>query len=385
MSAAPSADHSNLLRRALAKAARERVDQVGGMWLCIEGGQGLLRQSAFSFTASAGAFPAPSMLLPSLAILMGLVLLIWSADRFVDGASATAHHFSMPALLVGMLVVGFGTSAPELVVSVLAALDGRPALALGNAWGSNILNTSLILGATALLLPIAVQSGVLRKELPILMAATGLSAALVWDGVLTRGDSLLLLAVFLALIIWSILAARGQGRDTLAMETATELRQGAMPLQRALIWLALGLVVLVVSSRLLVWGAVAIAQTLGVSDAVIGLTVVAIGTSLPELAACITAARKGEDGIALGNVLGSSLFNTLAVVGLAGVIAPMDIEPALLTRDLPVMAGLTVLLFVMGWGFKGHGRINRTEGGLLVLAYLAYTGWLLTTLSPASA
>lgn len=325
------------------------------------------------------------MLLPSLAILMGLVLLIWSADRFVDGASATAHHFSVPALLVGMLVVGFGTSAPELVVSVLAALDGRPALALGNAWGSNILNTSLILGVTALLLPIAVQSGVLRKELPILMAATGLSAALVWDGVLTRGDALLLLAVFLALIIWSILAARGQGRDTLAVETATELRQGAMPLQRALIWLALGLVVLVVSSRLLVWGAVAIAQTLGVSDAVIGLTVVAIGTSLPELAACIAAARKGEDGIVLGNVLGSSLFNTLAVVGLAGAIAPMDIEPALLTRDLPVMAGLTVLLFVMGWGFKGPGRINRTEGGLLVLAYLAYTGWLLATLSPASA
>jgi cation:H+ antiporter len=324
------------------------------------------------------------MLLPSLAILLGLVLLIWSADRFVDGASATAHHFSMPPLLVGMLVMGFGTSAPELVVSVFAAVDGSPSLALGNAWGSNILNTSLILGVTVIVLPIAVRSGVLRKELPILLLATGLSAALVWDGVLTRGDSLLLLAVFAALIVWSIVVVRGQDSDTLAVETATELRQGAMPLQRALTWLALGLMVLVVSSRLLVWGAVAIAQTLGVSDAVIGLTVVAIGTSLPELAACITAARKGEDDIALGNVLGSSLFNTLAVVGLAGAIAPMDIEPALLTRDLPVMAGLTVLLFVMGWGFKGPGRINRLEGGLLVLAYLAYTAWLLTTLSPAS-
>jgi cation:H+ antiporter len=325
------------------------------------------------------------MLIPSLAILLGLVLLIWSADRFVDGASATAHHFSMPPLLVGMLVVGFGTSAPELVVSVFAALDGSPSLALGNAWGSNILNTSLILGTTAILLPIAVQSGVLRKELPVLMGATGLSAALAWDGVLTRGDSLLLLAVFVVLIAWSIVAVRGQDSDTLAVETAAELRQGAMPLQRALIWLALGLLVLVVSSRLLVWGAVAIAQSLGVSDAVIGLTVVAIGTSLPELAACIAAARKGEDDIALGNVLGSSLFNTLAVVGLAGAIAPMDIEPALLTRDLPVMAGLTVVVFVMGWGFKGPGRINRVEGGLLVLAYLAYTAWLLTTLSPASA
>ena len=323
-------------------------------------------------------------MLPSLAILLGLVLLVWSADHFVEGASATAHHFAMPPLLVGMLVVGFGTSAPELVVSVLAALDGSPGLALGNAWGSNILNTSLILGVTALMLPIAVQSGVLRKELPILMAATGLSAALVWDGTLTRLDSWLLLAVFAVLIVWSIVAARGQGRDTLAMETATELRQGAMPLRRALVWLALGLLVLVVSSRLLVWGAVAIAQTLGVSDAVIGLTVVAIGTSLPELAACIAAARKGEGDIALGNVLGSSLFNTLAVVGLAGAIAPLDIEPALLTRDLPVMAGLTGLLFVMGWGFRGPGHINRVEGGLLVLVYLAYTAWLLGTLSPAS-
>ncbi len=324
------------------------------------------------------------MLLPSLAILAGLVLLIWSADRFVDGASATAHHFLMPPLLVGMLVVGFGTSAPELVVSVLTALDGSPSLALGNAWGSNILNMALILGVTAIMLPIAVRSVVLRKELPILMAATALSAVLVRDGVLTRRDSLLLLAVFGALIAWSIAAARGQGRDTLAVETATELRRGAMPLRRALAWLALGLLVLVVSSRLLVWGAVAIAHTLGVSDAVIGLTVVAIGTSLPELAACVAAARKGEDDIALGNVLGSSLFNTLAVVGLAGAIAPMDIEPALLTRDLPVMAGLTVLLFVMGWGFRRPGRISRSEGGLLVLVYLAYTAWLLRTLAPAS-
>lgn len=325
------------------------------------------------------------MLQPSLAILIGLVLLIWSADRFVDGASAVAHHFAMPPLLVGMLIVGFGTSAPELVVSVFAALDGSPSLALGNAWGSNILNTSLILGLTAVILPIAVRSGILRKELPILMAATALTAILVWDSVMSRTDSLLLLSVFVVLVGWSIGAARGQARDPLALETASALAQSAMPLSPALIWLALGLLVLVLSSRLLVWGAVAIAQTLGVSDAVIGLTVVAIGTSLPELASCIVAARKGEDDIALGNLLGSSLFNTLAVVGLAGAIAPTDIEPALLSRDLPLMAGLTVLLFAMGWGFQGPGRINRLEGGLLVGVYLAYTVWLLTTLSPASA
>jgi cation:H+ antiporter len=325
------------------------------------------------------------MLLPSLAILTGLVLLLWSADRFVDGASAVAHHFAMPALLVGMLIVGFGISAPALAVSVFAAMDGSPGLALGNAWGSNILNTSLILGATAILLPIAVRSAVLRKELPILMAAIALTALLVLDGKLSRWDAWLLLGAFVVLIVWSIRAARGQTRDTLAVETASALRQGAQPLAKALAWLVLGLLVLVISSRLLVWGAVAIAQTLGVSDTVIGLTVVAIGTSLPELASCLAAARKGEDDIALGNVLGSSLFNTLAVVGLAGAIAPMDIEPALLTRDLPVMAGLTVLLFAMGWGFNGPGRIGRVSGGLLVLIYLSYTAWLLRTLAPASA
>ena len=324
------------------------------------------------------------MLMPSLAVLAGLVLLVWSADRFVDGASATAHHFAMPPLLVGMLIVGFGTSAPEMVVSVLAASEGSPGLALGNAWGSNILNMALILGITALITPIAVQSVILRKELPILMAVTALSAFLVWDGLITRWDALLLLAVFGGLIAWSIVAARGQHRDTLAVETATELHAGAMPLRRALLWLGLGLLVLVGSSRLLVWGAVTIAQTLGVSDVVIGLTVVAIGTSLPELASCVVAARKGEDDIALGNVLGSCLFNTLAVVGLAGTIAPMDIEPSLLMRDLPMMAGLTILLFVMGWGFRGPGRINRVEGSLLVLAYLGYTVWLLRTLAPVA-
>jgi cation:H+ antiporter len=336
-----------------------------------------------SFTGSA-RFQVFFMLLPSLAVLAGLVLLVWSADRFVDGASATAHHFAMPPLLVGMLIVGFGTSAPEMVVSVLAASQGSPGLALGNAWGSNILNMALILGITALITPIAVQSVILRKELPILIAVTALSALLVWDGLLTRWDAVLLLAVFGGLIAWSIVAARGQGRDSLALETATELSAGAMPLNRALLWLGLGLLVLVGSSRLLVWGAVTIAQTLGVSDVVIGLTVVAIGTSLPELASCVVAARKGEDDIALGNVLGSSLFNTLAVVGLAAVIAPMDIEPTLLTRDLPVMAGLTVLLFVLGWGFRGPGRINRFEGGLLVAIYLGYTAWLLSTLAPTA-
>lgn len=322
------------------------------------------------------------MLLPSLAILAGLLLLVWSADRFVAGASATAQHFAVPPLLVGMLVVGFGTSAPEMVVSVLAAAQGNPGLALGNAWGSNIVNMALILGVTALLAPVLVQSVVLRKELPILMAVTALTALLVWNGVLSRLDAAVLLLVFAGLVSWSIVEARRNKGDTLARETATELRAHALPLRRALLLLVVGLLVLVGSSRMLVWGAVDIAQSLGVSDLVIGLTVVAVGTSLPELAACVTAARKGEDDIALGNILGSCLFNTLAVVGLAGVIAPIDVDTEVFTRDLPVMAGLTVLLFVMGWGFRGPGRINRVEAGVLLMVYLIYTVVVLRSMGP---
>ena len=324
------------------------------------------------------------MLLPSLAILAGLLLLVWSADRFVAGASATAQHFAVPPLLVGMLIVGFGTSAPEMVVSVLAASQGNPGLALGNAWGSNIVNMALILGITALIAPILVRSVILRKELPILMAVTALSALLVWDGVLSRLDAAVLLLVFGTLVTWSIVEARSGGGDALATETATELEAHPMPIRRALMWLGLGLLLLVGSSRLLVWGAVSIAQSLGVSDLIIGLTVVALGTSLPELASCVAAARKGEHDIALGNVLGSGLFNTLAVVGLAGVIAPMDIGGDVLTRDLPMMAGLTVLLFAMGWGFRGPGRINRLEALVLLALYVGYTAWLLASMTPGA-
>jgi cation:H+ antiporter len=322
------------------------------------------------------------MLLPSLAILVGLALLVWSADRFVEGASATAGHYSVPPLLVGMLIVGFGTSAPEMVVSTLAASQGNPGLALGNAWGSNIVNIALILGVTALISPIIVHSMILRKELPILAAVTALSAYLVWDGQITRLDAWVLLAVFGVLVTWSIVEGMRGGSDALAVETATELKAHAMPLKRSLMWLVLGLLVLIASSRLLVWGAVTIAQSLGVSDLIIGLTVVAVGTSLPELASCVAAARKGEHDIALGNVLGSNLFNTLAVVGIAGAISPIQIEAVSISRDLTVMAGLTLVLFVMGWGFRGRpGRINRWEAGVLLTAYLAYTGWLLSTIA----
>ncbi|MGE0096872.1 MAG: calcium/sodium antiporter [Hydrogenophaga sp.] len=317
------------------------------------------------------------MLLPILALIGGLALLIWSADRFVEGASTTAGHFGMPPLLVGMVIVGFGTSAPEMVVSTIAASQGSPALALGNAWGSNIVNIALILGVTALVAPILVRSAILRKELPVLTAVTLLAGYLVWDGSLSRNDAWILLGVFAVLVGWSIVEGLRGGDDALATETAAELQAHAMPLKRSLTWVVVGLLVLVGSSQLLVWGAVQIAQALGVSDLVIGLTVVAIGTSLPELASCVAAARKGEHDIALGNVLGSNLFNSLAVVGIAGAIAPMQLDPAVLTRDWPVMLGLTAVLFAMGWGFRGRkGRINRLEALALLAVYLGYTAWL---------
>ncbi|WP_341582734.1 calcium/sodium antiporter [Marinobacter metalliresistant] len=317
------------------------------------------------------------MLMAIGAILAGLVLLVWSADKFVEGSATTARHFGMPPLLIGMVVVGFGTSAPEMAVSALAASQGNPGLALGNAYGSNITNIALILGITALLAPIAVHSQVLRKELPILILVTAFAGWQLWDGELSRQDAVGLIVVFVALLGWSIYQGIKQPGDTMANEMTDELKAHAIPLRRAILWLVIGLLLLIVSSRILVWGAVDLATTFGISDLVIGLTIVAVGTSLPELASSIIAARKGEHDLALGNILGSNLFNTLAVVGIAGLIAPMSVAPEVLSRDFPVMATLTLALFAMGYGFRGPGRINRFEGSGLLLAFVGYTVYLL--------
>jgi cation:H+ antiporter len=319
------------------------------------------------------------MLTALLAIAVGLVLLVWSADRFVEGSAATAGHYGMPPLLIGMVVVGFGTSAPEMVVSALAASQGNPGLALGNAYGSNITNIALILGCTALLAPISVHSQVMRKELPILTLVTLFAVWQVFDGELSRLDAMALIGVFFVLLGWSIWSGMRSPSDPMAAEVSAELKAHAMPIRKALFWLVAGLVVLIISSRILVWGAVDLATAFGVSDLIIGLTIVAIGTSLPEFASSIIAARKGEHDLALGNILGSNLFNTLAVVGIAGLISPMAVADEVLMRDLPVMTALTVALFVLGYGFRGPGRINRFEGAALVAAFIGYTLYLLTT------
>ena len=320
------------------------------------------------------------MTLAFVAVVAGLALLVWSADRFIDGAAVSARYFGMPPLLIGMVIVGFGTSAPEMVVSAIAATQGNPGLALGNAYGSNITNIALILGLTAVLSPIAVHSQVLRKELPILIAVTALAAWQLADGSLSRMDAGILIAVFFVLMGWTIYQGMQKSPDAFGTEMEAEFNTESMTLKTALIWLFVGLVLLVVSSRLLVWGAVEIALAFGVSDLIIGLTVVAIGTSLPELASSLVAVKKGEHDIALGNVIGSNLFNTLGVVGIAGLIHPFAVPAEILTRDIVVMAGLTIAIFIFGFGFGRQGRINRIEGGALMLVFVAYTAYLISTI-----
>ena len=320
------------------------------------------------------------MLYPMLAIVVGLVVLVWSADRFVDGAACTAKHFCIPPLLIGIVIIGFGTSAPELVVSAFASLEGNPGIALGNAYGSNITNIALILGITALVAPIAVDSQVLRHTLPLLTLVSFVAAFLLMDDFLSRNDAIVLLLIFTALMGWTIYQGMRDQRniipDTLAQEIELDLAN-PMPLRFALLWLIIGLVLLIASSRLLVWGAVEVAQSLGVSDLIIGLTIIAIGTSLPELASSVIAARKGEHDMVVGNILGSNIFNTLAVVGIAGAIHPLAVGHEVLTRDVAVMLALTISLFVIGYGRRGkHGLITRSKGLFLLVCYVLYTLWL---------
>lgn len=310
------------------------------------------------------------------AIIAGLVLMVWSAERFVEGAAVTARHFTVPPLLIGMVIVGFGTSAPEMAVSALAASQGSPDIALGNALGSNITNIALILGISALVCSVLVQRQVLKKQLPVLTGITLLTFWLLFDGQLSRLDGIFLLTIFAVLMAWSIAQCM---RSPVGAEPATEDASipEDMSIRIALLWLLAGLALLVVSSQALVWGAVSIARELHVSELLIGLTIVAVGTSLPELASSVIAARKGEHDIALGNVLGSNLFNTLIVIGIAAVIRPVPVTAEILNRDMPVLLALTLGLFVLGYGVRKAGVINRFKGLLLVLCYLGYTLYLI--------
>jgi len=314
------------------------------------------------------------MLIQLAALVAGFVLLVWGADRFVMGAAGTARNLGVSPLVIGLTIVGFGTSAPEILVSVVASLQGNPGLAIGNAIGSNITNVALILGTTALITPLSVHSRILRRELPVLIGITAAAYLLLRDGTLDLFDGVALLlglAGLLGYIVYVGLATRDR-KDPMAAEYEAEI-PADLSLGKSLTWLAIGFVVLVGSSRLLVWAAVGIAEYFGVSDLIIGLTIVALGTSLPELAASIASALKNEHDIAIGNVIGSNMFNLLAVLGIPGILSPGPVEPEVLTRDMPIMTTLTVALLLMAYGFTGEGRINRLEGALLLAAYAGYT------------
>ena len=313
------------------------------------------------------------MWLELLAVFGGFILLTWSADRFVTGAASVAWNLNISPLIIGLTIVSLGTSAPEILVSGMAAWQGNAGLSIGNALGSNIINIGLVLGMTALITPLNVHSSILRRELPVLMGIMLFAWFLLQDGSLGRIDGSLLLGGMVLLLAWMTrMGIQSQGtRDPMDEEFAEEIQTG-ISMKRALFWLLLGSIFLLISSRLLIWGAVSIAHHLGISDLIIGLTIVALGTSLPELAASLMSALKHEHDIAIGNVIGSNMFNLLAVLGLPGLIAPGPIAPAVINRDFPVMVGLTVALFIMAYGFRGPGRINRYEAGLLLIAFIGY-------------
>ncbi len=319
------------------------------------------------------------MLLSIAAVLAGFLLLIWSADRFVIGASGIAVNFGISPLIIGLTIVGFGTSAPEMIVSGVAAYEGTPNLAIGNALGSNITNIALVLGTTALVTPLLVDSKILKREYPIMFAIMLIVWALLADGELSRVDgTLLILGMFALMIFITLIGLREKRRaesagntDPLEKEFSEEIPKD-MSTAMASFWLIVGMLILLLSSRLLVWGAVNIAHEFHVSELVIGLTIVAIGTSLPELAASIASALKNEHDIAVGNIIGSNMFNLLGVLGIPGIISGAVLEPSVLERDYPVMIFLSVLLFLFAYGFKGKGRINRLEASILLLCYIGY-------------
>jgi cation:H+ antiporter len=313
-----------------------------------------------------------------LPLLIAPIALAWGGERFVDGASALSLNLGVQPLMIGVLVMGFGTSLPEFLVSVFASTVGNPGLALGNAYGSNIINIGIVLGLAAILSPVTVRNNVVKRELPLLLLATALTAYLVSDGQLLRGEAVVLVVLFLVLLTylsWDSLQQRAPGQGAEKGQIAFE-NPPALSLGRSITYLAIGLLIIALSSAALVWGARGIIADLGVSEAVVAVVVLALGTSLPELVVIIVAARRGSHALAFGNVIGSNLFNTLAVVGTAAFIAPATLSSELVSRDLPVMFAFTAVLLVMayGWG-RRTGVINKVEGAVLLLAagcYLAY-------------
>jgi cation:H+ antiporter len=310
--------------------------------------------------------------------LIGLAVLSWSADKFVYGASALAKNYGVSPMMIGLTIVAMGSSAPEIVVSATASLNGNPNTAVGNAIGSNITNIALVLGITALIKPLLVSSTTLKRELPVLLLVTLIGIYFLSDNYLSQTEGVILITLFvLVLAIMAWLSLKVEKNDPLNTETADEIPNN-IPTIKAVMWVVVGLVMLPLSAHFLVESAVYIARFFGVSDLVIGLTIIALGTSLPELAASIAGVRKGEDDLVIGNIIGSNIFNILAVLAMPGLIIPTVLDMNVSARDSYAMLGVTILLFLFCFNLRGTRRINRYEGAVLVMAFLFYQYWLFT-------
>lgn len=305
---------------------------------------------------------------------------MWSADKLVYGAAALARNFGISPLVIGMTILAMGSSAPEMMVSATAALDGKTDTAVGNVLGSNIANIALILGITALIKPLSISSGVIRRELPLMIGVTLLAGALLWDNHLGFYEGVLLFVLFAAFLFAMLQISRSEKKngDAFLDEQESEIPEGVSN-PKAAMWVVIGLIILPLAADMLVDNAVIIAKYFGMSDLVIGLTIIAVGTSLPELAASLAGVMKGEDDMAVGNIIGSNVFNILAVMGIPGILNPSILSEFAMGRDFWVMLGVSLLLVVMALG-KSRS-VNRIEGGVLIVTFVAYQSYLLMNMS----
>jgi len=319
-------------------------------------------------------------------LLVALVALVWSADKFVLGASSLARNLGVSPMIIGLTIVAMGSSAPEMMVAAAASLQGNPDTAIGNAIGSNITNIALVLGITVLIKPLVVSSSTIKQELPLLLLLTILAYWMLANNNFTFIEGAILMTGFFTFIATLLVKAIKQRKesnidDPMIIEAEQEIPD-ATTTGKSLFWLILGIGLLVLSAHFLVGSAIFIAKAFGISDLVIGLTVIALGTSLPELAASVASVLKKEDDLAMGNIIGSNIFNILAVLPFAGLIAPGTINPEAASRDAPIMIGITLLLFVLCLSRKfGYFRITRVKGALLLLSFIAYQVYLFSSIS----
>ncbi|MGF1697370.1 calcium/sodium antiporter [Vibrio lamellibrachiae] len=313
-------------------------------------------------------------------LIVGLVFLVWSADKLVFGAAALARNVGISPLVIGMTILAMGSSAPEMMVSATAALDGKTDTAVGNVLGSNIANIALILGITALIKPLSISSAVLRRELPLMIGVTLVAGVILWDNHLGRPEGILLFVLFAFFILTMLRISRNEKKngDALIDEQESEVPEGVSNIKAGM-WVVIGLIILPIAASVLVNNAVIIAKFFGMSDLVIGLTIIAVGTSLPELAASLAGVLKGEDDMAVGNIIGSNVFNILAVMGIPGILSPSIINAQAMDRDFWVMLAVSLLLVVMALG-KSRS-INRIEGGVLFTLFIAYQAYLIINMT----